>query len=229
MTTRIGIILVLILTVARAESGSNLDDTSQLRTLAERSLILAKASSVPELQQGPRFTRQELDRLLAEQKTRTYVDAILIARENTSACLELLNAAQIDVTKKPHTSNLMMLVIYDATTLGARELLRWRSPVPAAYDQRLTPITPTLCPFGFPAIHSLNVRIGLRVIETCAGREFPEAREYAANVVKRRIKGGMDWPTAIDAGEQLADAYFSMMLSEPEFQARLRVARSEWE
>jgi len=223
------ILLILILgLVATDASPATQDDAALEKALTKiTTRRLFFFNSPPTLPcPTPKTLSGEMPFLLEEQRKRNPHDALMINAETATATSSLVYSAT--GYSRPATADLVTRVTHDACVIAIKASLAVKFPAPSLTDKRLVTITPYDSPFGWPSVFAVNVAITQLTLEACAGRSLEQIRAASDEMCRRRLRGGLDWPSAIVAGEDYAAVIFKAIANTPEFQTRLELAQKEW-
>ncbi|HEX9290473.1 MAG TPA: phosphatase PAP2 family protein, partial [Anaeromyxobacteraceae bacterium] len=106
---------------------------------------------------------------------------------------------------------------------------RFARPRPYDADVRVAPAVAREPSFAFPSGHAVRGVLHALLLAELAPARREALLERGRQIGFDRVRGGVHWPSDVEAGQRLGGALAAARLADPRFRARLEAAREkEW-
>ncbi len=107
---------------------------------------------------------------------------------------------------------------------------RFARPRPYDADVRVAPAVAREPSFAFPSGHAVRGMLHALLLAELAPARREALLERGRQIGFDRVRGGVHWPSDVEAGQRLGGALAAARLADPRFRARLEAAREkEWD
>ena len=197
--------------------------------------VLFKASPLPQWPQSAIAIEADLQAVLAAQASRTPSDtqeALLDAARGPLAWAQ--DAAGLGPTfteqRYPAATTLLLALHEDMRAVNrAANLEKGYRVRPSGVDSRVKSIFADNLnnSASYPSARSASSRVWALLLGDVFNLRRAALLAHADRTAQLRLLGGAHFPSDIDAGKRLGDAYYSQVFADPSFQQALARARQE--
>jgi len=180
---------------------------------------------------GSEKAKVDLGIVLWEQRTRTSDDVRRASSEvelTPDAFAEAAGGA-LDRDHRPLTRALLDEAEQEARQVYGPLKKRFARPRPYDADQRVEPAIAREPSFAFPSGHAVRGMLHALLLAELAPARREALLERGRQIGFDRVRGGVHWPSDVEAGQRLGVALAAARLADRDFRARLEAAREkEW-
>lgn len=151
--------------------------------------------------------------------------------ESALALFDCTLGAELEASKPPALTRMFTRELIDAadawTAAKARFAFRWKPDAALKLDPCTDQPANAAPVSAYPAAHAVTAELWSRTLAEAAPDRKAELAARARTIGESRVVCALQYPSDVEAGEQLGAALYEAIRATPDFQADLEAARAE--